>query len=282
MAASGLPAQLLPDARGDIEISAGRREARRGQSLPQLLRAECCETSRARRSRRTMRASTECWPGSRGMTPSQIDGALRSRIPGADLYLFNPAGVFFGNGASLDVDGSLYVSSADALRLSDGNVLRADPAGWVGPEQRAAVGMAVLGTLRRGDPHRGLAPGSRCHGARSRSSAGPIEVAGRAGPASGEPVLVAPGGRIDLVAVGSGRSRRTRAQRVGCLGESTALADVSISANAQLTTAGERSGTVRVRASHLRDRPRVRLLRLPGIGSTRCRSRSTSMCAATS
>ncbi|MCP4696307.1 MAG: filamentous hemagglutinin N-terminal domain-containing protein, partial [Gammaproteobacteria bacterium] len=55
-----------------------------------------------------------------GGIASRINGALRSIIPGADLYLLNPAGIFFGNKASLDVPGSVHVSTADYLRLGDG------------------------------------------------------------------------------------------------------------------------------------------------------------------
>ncbi|MCB1765959.1 MAG: filamentous hemagglutinin N-terminal domain-containing protein [Candidatus Competibacteraceae bacterium] len=51
---------------------------------------------------------------------SQIDGTLRSTIPGASLYLLNPAGVLFGKNARLDVPGSVHLSTADTLRLSDG------------------------------------------------------------------------------------------------------------------------------------------------------------------
>src|SRR5438105_14177332 len=51
---------------------------------------------------------------------SDIDGTLRSEIPGAHLYLLNPAGVLFGPNASLDVSGSFHVSTADYLRLADG------------------------------------------------------------------------------------------------------------------------------------------------------------------
>lgn len=51
---------------------------------------------------------------------SFIDGALRSTIPGANLYLLNPAGVLFGENATLDVPGSVHVSTADYLRLGDG------------------------------------------------------------------------------------------------------------------------------------------------------------------
>ncbi|EDN70777.1 Large exoprotein containing haemagglutination activity domain [Beggiatoa sp. PS] len=55
-----------------------------------------------------------------GGNPSQIDGLLRSTIPNADLYFLNPAGVMFGPNARLDIPASLYISTADYLKLKDG------------------------------------------------------------------------------------------------------------------------------------------------------------------
>jgi filamentous hemagglutinin family protein len=60
-----------------------------------------------------------------GGQSSWIDGALRSDIPSANLYLLNPAGVAFGPNATLDVKGSFHVSTADYLRLGDGGVFHA-------------------------------------------------------------------------------------------------------------------------------------------------------------
>jgi filamentous hemagglutinin family protein len=60
-----------------------------------------------------------------GGARSDIDGALRSTIPGADFFFINPAGVVFGPNASLDVQGSFHVSTADELRFSDGAVFSA-------------------------------------------------------------------------------------------------------------------------------------------------------------
>ena len=51
---------------------------------------------------------------------SDIDGTLRSNIPGADLFFINPLGVLFGPDSVVDVRGSFYASSADALRF-EGN-----------------------------------------------------------------------------------------------------------------------------------------------------------------
>jgi filamentous hemagglutinin family protein len=55
-----------------------------------------------------------------GGARSDIDGTIASTIPGADFYFLNPAGVVFGPNASLDLQGSFHVSTADELRFSDG------------------------------------------------------------------------------------------------------------------------------------------------------------------
>jgi filamentous hemagglutinin family protein len=52
-----------------------------------------------------------------GGKASTINGVLESTIPDADFYLINPAGIIFGEGAKLNVQGSFYASTADYLRL---------------------------------------------------------------------------------------------------------------------------------------------------------------------
>ena len=54
-----------------------------------------------------------------GGNPSQINGLLRSTIPDAEVYLLNPAGIMFGKGAKLDVQGGFHASTANTLRLGD-------------------------------------------------------------------------------------------------------------------------------------------------------------------
>lgn len=61
--------------------------------------------------------------------PSSIDGGIRSSIAGANLFFINPAGVLFGTGASVEIDGAFHVSTADFVRLgTDGLFHASDPA----------------------------------------------------------------------------------------------------------------------------------------------------------
>jgi filamentous hemagglutinin family protein len=60
-----------------------------------------------------------------GGYPSNINGLIRSTLPHADFYLINPAGLMFGPQASLDVQGSFHVSTANALLFQDGNQFNA-------------------------------------------------------------------------------------------------------------------------------------------------------------
>ncbi len=55
-----------------------------------------------------------------GSDPSSIDGTIRSKIDGANLFFMNPHGVIFGPNAQVDVSGSFAVTTADYIKLSDG------------------------------------------------------------------------------------------------------------------------------------------------------------------
>ena len=57
---------------------------------------------------------------------SQIEGTLRSAIAGSDLWLLNPAGIWFGEHAALDLSGALHLSTADYLVLADNSKVSVD------------------------------------------------------------------------------------------------------------------------------------------------------------
>ena len=62
-----------------------------------------------------------------GDDASNIDGTLRSTIPGANLFLMNPNGVVFGRNASLDIQGAFHATTADYVALGDGIRFNAAP-----------------------------------------------------------------------------------------------------------------------------------------------------------
>jgi filamentous hemagglutinin family protein len=130
-----------------------------------------------------------------GGSQSFIDGLLSSKIESANLWFINPAGVLFGEHASLDIQGSFHVSTADYLKLGDGgrfeatnpenSVLTVAPPeafGFLGERQPA--GIAVQGSLLQVPAGETLSV-----------VGGDIRIA--------DGTLYAPGGRIDMVSVAS-------------------------------------------------------------------------------
>lgn len=62
-----------------------------------------------------------------GGSASQIFGTIASNVAGANLFLINSAGILFGQGGSLDVQGSFHASTADVLRFGNGETFAARP-----------------------------------------------------------------------------------------------------------------------------------------------------------
>ena len=60
-----------------------------------------------------------------GGNATDIEGTLKSTIPGANFWLINPAGVLFGAAAKVNVPASFYVSTASQVLFSDGTVFSA-------------------------------------------------------------------------------------------------------------------------------------------------------------
>lgn len=130
-----------------------------------------------------------------GMTPSEIDGMIRTTgFSGADLLLINPAGVMFGSGASLDIQGSFHVGTADSIKLADGAQFNA----MVPSADDTLLSTAPpesFGFLDRGSP-----TSIEVNGSDLRLPAGEslsFVASGNVSVSSG--VLDVPGGTIDLV-----------------------------------------------------------------------------------
>jgi filamentous hemagglutinin family protein len=64
-----------------------------------------------------------------GTMSTEINGTLRSTISSANLFLLNPNGIAVGPNAQLEVDGGLYLSTANSMSFSDGSVLLVSDSG---------------------------------------------------------------------------------------------------------------------------------------------------------
>lgn len=146
-----------------------------------------------------------------GPEASQIHGTLRSTLPNASLWLLNPNGLVVGKDATIDVPGSLRLSTADELRFSDGSVFSArdipgssltaaDPRAFGflgGPVGRLSVEAPALSLGAIDVPTNVFRPGSLglvggevvVNGTKIEVN-GPILIAAQAG--AGEVPLVAP------------------------------------------------------------------------------------------
>jgi filamentous hemagglutinin family protein len=132
-----------------------------------------------------------------GGSSSFIDGLLRTQFENAspNLFLLNPAGVLFGPNASLDVQGSFHVSTADYLKLGDGGRFEA-----TNPENSVltVAPPEAFGFLGERQPAGIAVQGSRLQvpaGETLSVVGGDIQIA--------DGSLYAPGGRIDMVSVAS-------------------------------------------------------------------------------
>ena len=137
-----------------------------------------------------------------GGTASSIDGLFRSTVPGADVYFINPAGVIFGQNATLDVQGAFHVSTADELRFADGNVFSAsNPAATV----LTAAAPAAFGFLGPNPAGITLNDGNlQTLGERLALVGGDIIIEGTSSGLPVDPINIGTaGGRIDLISVSS-------------------------------------------------------------------------------
>lgn len=76
-----------------------------------------------------------------GDSISEIDGLLGTIGSDADLFLLNPNGVVFGPNASLDVQGSFIVTTADAIALGNNGVFSATD---IASDQLLAVSLSAF------------------------------------------------------------------------------------------------------------------------------------------
>jgi filamentous hemagglutinin family protein len=138
-----------------------------------------------------------------GGTASSIDGLFQSTVPGADVYFINPAGVVFGQNATLDVPGAFHTSTADELRFTDSNVFSASNPPSTVLTAAAPAAFGFLGANPAGitvnDSSLQTLPGERL-----ALVGGDITIEGTSSGLPIDPINIGTsGGRIDLISVSS-------------------------------------------------------------------------------
>ena len=193
-----------------------------------------------------------------GGSLSQINGTLRSTIPGADLFLINPAGVAFGAGSSLDIPRSLHITTADYLRYTDGTQFLATAivptALSTAPIDAFGFMDAEVGTITVQDTRLELRTGQTLS-----LVGGDIEVLGY--PAGADPdfenrysAIRVPSGRVNLAAVASAGEvvfDDSRSEPVLDVSSFDALGNIRFAEQASLTVNGNPGGTVVIRGHDL-------------------------------
>lgn len=76
---------------------------------------------------------------------SLIDGKLQVTGGNANLFLMNPAGIVFGKGASLDINGAFTATTAKAIDFGNGNWFNAVGANIYGNLNGNPIGLAFTG-----------------------------------------------------------------------------------------------------------------------------------------
>ena len=185
-----------------------------------------------------------------GGSASNIDGALRVKIPYADLYLLNPSGFIFGPNASLDLSGSFHAASSDYITTDNQGLFYADPE----MDSILTIGSPESFGFLSGQPgHITINEASLEVGDEKTLSiiAGDIAISG--GDNDFKDNLSAPGGRIDLVSVASpGKVTRDYTESApGITTESfDTLGDISIF-KGSVNAGGSGGGAICIRAEKL-------------------------------
>ncbi|MBC8109145.1 MAG: filamentous hemagglutinin N-terminal domain-containing protein, partial [Anaerolineae bacterium] len=132
---------------------------------------------------------------------SEIDGTIRSTIPGANLFLMNPAGVIFGPNSALDIDGAFVATTADVIKLADGGKFAGDTV--ANNSVLTSADPSAFGFLKA-QPSPMVIVGDFDNVTRARLTTKPQKTLSIVGGeiATGLGEIRSPGGRINLISVG--------------------------------------------------------------------------------
>lgn len=149
-----------------------------------------------------------------GGSQSSIRGTLNSDIQGANLFLINPAGIIFGQGAQVNVSGAFRATTADYIELADGRRFNVSLDGNVALLSAAPEAFGFLsGSAHKGEIKMDTSP-SAIDVTGLDAKGQDLALIGRKVELKNS-MLRSAGGQISLAAAGSGAARVAIAQGVG-------------------------------------------------------------------
>lgn len=169
---------------------------------------------------------------------SIIDGVLRAN-GATHLFLINPSGILFGPNAQLNVGGSFLATTADRILFPDGKTFRATPQAQPAPLLSINRPLGLAFNHQPGQITVQSQPGLTVQAGQTLSLlGGSVTVSGN---------LTAPGGRIELGAVGAHQQVRLSSSHQGInYNNVQRLKDIRIDNLAIVDTSGFGSGDIHV------------------------------------
>jgi len=195
---------------------------------------------------------------------SNIDGLIRAN-GNANLFLINPAGIIFGNNASLAIGGSFFATTAESVVFGNGMEFSATE-----PNQAPLLTINITPGLQMGTNPGNITvngPGETLNGSIFRSfdrsnlgSQLQVEPGNTLALVGGDislrgGLLSAEGGQIEIAAVGSNNSRAmVPLTPVGSgwdldLSQVSNLGNIQLTQSALLDTSGDTAGSIRLRGA---------------------------------
>ncbi|NEO74014.1 filamentous hemagglutinin N-terminal domain-containing protein [Moorena sp. SIO3H5] len=195
---------------------------------------------------------------------SNIDGLIRAN-GNANLFLINPAGIIFGNNASVNIGGSFFATTAESVVFGNGIEFSATE-----PNQAPLLTINITPGLQMGKNPGNITvngPGETLNGniftPFDRSNLGSqlqVEPGNTLALVGGEislrgGLLSAEGGQIEIAAVGSNNSSAmVPLTPVGSgwdldLSQVSNLGNIQLTENALVDTSGDTAGSIRIRGA---------------------------------
>jgi filamentous hemagglutinin family protein len=180
-----------------------------------------------------------------GGNVSQIDGLIRAN-GGANLFLINPAGIIFGEGARLDIGGSFFGTTADSLLFDNGGEFSATD-----PQAKPILTInAPIGLNLRDNPQP-ITNQSTADGVGLQVHPGQnITLVGGELNFNGG-ILTAPGGRIELGGLSTTGKIDINSDGNLTFPDSISRADVTFTDGAEVNVAANGGGFINVNAGNL-------------------------------